>query len=40
LTEPCRDGRLLLEQASIDIAYVTAILARHNLETRWRHWIP
>jgi hypothetical protein len=32
-------ARLLLEHASMDTAYLTAILARHDLETRWRQWI-
>jgi len=32
--------RLLLEHAPVDIAYLTEILARHELETRWRQWIP
>lgn len=33
-------ARLLLQHASIDTAYLTAILARHDLETRWRQWTP
>lgn len=33
-------ARLLLEHASVDTAYLTAILARHDLEIRWRQWIP
>jgi hypothetical protein len=32
-------ARLLLEHASMDTAYLTAILARHDLETRWRQRI-
>ncbi len=30
--------RLLLEQAPLDREYLAAVLARHNLETRWRQW--
>lgn len=30
--------RLLLEQASLDRDYLAAVLARHDLEARWKQW--
>ena len=30
--------RVLLEQAPLDGEYLRAVLARHNLETRWKQW--
>jgi len=30
--------RLLLEQAPLDGEYLRAVLARHNLEARWKQW--
>ncbi len=32
--------RLLLEQAPLDHDYLSAVLARHGLETQWQQWKP
>jgi len=32
--------RLLLEQAAIDMRYLSGVLSRHDLESRWNQWKP
>ena len=32
--------RLLLEQAAIDEHYLSGVLSRHGLESRWNQWKP
>ena len=32
--------RLLLEQAAIDMRYLSGVLARHGLESTWNQWKP
>jgi hypothetical protein len=32
--------RLLLEQATIDMGYLSGVLSRHGLESRWNQWKP
>jgi len=32
--------RILTEQAPMDIEYLSAVLARHDLEIKWKQWTP